>query len=159
MAAAVAVSYYKPSPFLGQFLSHFGKPASKQNNSNGGSGGAVKGQPCGCKVSALFWGSRNSNSLEEAAAAAAHQMDYSLQDDSTLTGISGNQMIPRKISISVVSSISEVSSSDWDACNLDATGPQKFNPFLTHAFLSSLELSRSAVKVSSPSVHYHWQWN
>ncbi|PRQ19736.1 putative peptidogalycan biosysnthesis/recognition [Rosa chinensis] len=53
---------------------------------------------------------------------------------------------PSKISVSVISSISEVSSSDWDACSLDATGADKYNPFLTHAFLSSLEQSGSAVK-------------
>lgn len=56
-------------------------------------------------------------------------------------------MKPEKISLSVVSSISEVSSAEWDACALDATGPEKYNPFLTYAFLSSLEESASAVKV------------
>lgn len=59
------------------------------------------------------------------------------------------QITPKKISLSIISSISEVSSNEWDACNLDATGPDKFNPFLTHAFLSSLEESRSAVKVEN----------
>ncbi|KAM7474524.1 hypothetical protein LguiB_021767 [Lonicera macranthoides] len=52
----------------------------------------------------------------------------------------------KKISVSVVSSISEVSSYHWDACSLDATGSEHFNPFLTHGFLSSLEESGSAVK-------------
>ncbi|CAH9139704.1 unnamed protein product [Cuscuta epithymum] len=54
--------------------------------------------------------------------------------------------LEKKITVSVVSSISEVSSEQWNACNLDATGPQQFNPFLSHAFLSSLEESGSAVK-------------
>lgn len=57
-------------------------------------------------------------------------------------------MKPQKISLSVVTSISEISAEDWDACALDATGPEKFNPFLSHAFLSSLEESGSATKVS-----------
>ncbi|KAL3729167.1 hypothetical protein ACJRO7_026290, partial [Eucalyptus globulus] len=53
---------------------------------------------------------------------------------------------PKHISPSVVNSISEVSADDWDACALDATGPEKYNPFLSHGFLSSLEESSSAVK-------------
>lgn len=60
-----------------------------------------------------------------------------------------NQMTPKKIYLSVISSISEVSSDDWDACALDATGPEKFNPFLTHGFLSSLEETGCAVKVNN----------
>lgn len=62
-------------------------------------------------------------------------------------GVSENQVAPKKISLSVVSSILDVPSQDWDACNMDATGPEKFNPFLTHGFLSSLEETGCAVKV------------
>ena len=51
------------------------------------------------------------------------------------------------VSLSVLSSISDISSEDWDACALDAAGLEKFNPFLTHGFLSSLEESGSAVEV------------
>lgn len=58
-------------------------------------------------------------------------------------------MVPKKISVSVISSISEVSPVEWDACNLDSTGPEKLNPFLTHGFLSSLEESGCAVKVKN----------
>lgn len=54
---------------------------------------------------------------------------------------------PKTITVSVVSSISEVASSEWDACALDATGSEKFNPFLTHGFLSTLEDTGCAVKV------------
>ncbi|KAH7575991.1 hypothetical protein JRO89_XS02G0269600 [Xanthoceras sorbifolium] len=61
-------------------------------------------------------------------------------------GVSENQGTPKKIYLSVVSSILEVSSDDWDACAIDATGHENFNPFLTHGFLSSLEESGSAVK-------------
>lgn len=45
----------------------------------------------------------------------------------------------------------EVSPHEWDACTLDATGPEKFNPFLTHGFLSSLEETGCAVKVKDHS--------
>ena len=51
--------------------------------------------------------------------------------------------------MSVVSSILDVPSQDWDACNMDATGPENFNPFITHGFLSSLEETGCAVKVGS----------
>jgi uncharacterized protein len=54
---------------------------------------------------------------------------------------------PREVSISVASSIMGIPAVDWDACACDPDNPEKFNPFLTHAFLSSLEESGSAVKV------------
>ncbi|GJN27539.1 hypothetical protein PR202_gb15569 [Eleusine coracana subsp. coracana] len=53
---------------------------------------------------------------------------------------------PREVSISIASSIMDVPAVDWDACACDPDDPEKFNPFLTHAFLSSLEESGSAVK-------------
>uniref|UniRef100_A0A6N2KEU7 Uncharacterized protein n=1 Tax=Salix viminalis TaxID=40686 RepID=A0A6N2KEU7_SALVM len=108
MATVVMSHYCKPSPFLGQFPSHFAKSSSRQ---------VVETAVQESKISALFWGSKKSVEPKEL-----------------------------NISLSIISSISEVSSNEWDACNLDATGPDKFNPFLTHAFLSSLEESRSAVK-------------
>lgn len=55
---------------------------------------------------------------------------------------------PREVSISVASSIMDIPAADWDACACDPASPEMFNPFLTHAFLSSLEESGSAVKVS-----------
>jgi predicted N-acyltransferase len=60
---------------------------------------------------------------------------------------------PKKISLSVVSSILDVSPSGWDACNLDAMGPEKSDPFLTHGFLSCLQESGSAVKVRNHLLH------
>ncbi|XP_062225724.1 uncharacterized protein LOC133924277 isoform X2 [Phragmites australis] len=60
---------------------------------------------------------------------------------------------PREVSISVVSSIMDIRAADWDACACDPADPEKFNPFLTHAFLSSLEESGSAVKMSVSSLH------
>lgn len=53
----------------------------------------------------------------------------------------------QQISVSVASSILEISSEDWDACGIDATGNEHFNPFTTHAFLSSLEESGCSTKV------------
>nr|POE78997.1 nuclear pore complex protein nup85 [Quercus suber] len=63
-----------------------------------------------------------------------------------LKGISANEVKSKRISVSVVSSILEVSPNDWDVCALDAMGPEKYNPFLTHGFLSSLEESNCVVK-------------
>ncbi|KAM7252458.1 hypothetical protein ACFE04_024341 [Oxalis oulophora] len=93
------------------------------------------------KITALFWGSKKPRELESSIG------DFTLtgnQDDSTTNQLGGGG--PRKISVSLVSSIFDVSPNDWDACALDATGPEKFNPFLTHAFLSSLEETGCAVK-------------
>ncbi|KAL4655039.1 uncharacterized protein LOC142622881 isoform X2 [Castanea sativa] len=131
---AVAVSYCKTSPFLGQFPSNFGKAQCRHIT------GTSVQVP---RISALFWGSRKS-------VAPPQEVDFSL-GDFTLTGstpedISANEVKPKRISVSVVSSILEVSPNDWDACALDATGPEKYNPFLTHGFLSSLEESNCAVK-------------
>ncbi|XP_050288699.1 uncharacterized protein LOC126727193 isoform X1 [Quercus robur] len=95
------------------------------------------------RISALFWGSKKS-------AAPPQEVDFSLGDftltGSTPEGISANEVKSKRISVSVVSSILEVSPNDWDACALDAIGPEKYNPFLTHGFLSSLEESNCAVK-------------
>uniref|UniRef100_A0ACD5UY15 Uncharacterized protein n=1 Tax=Avena sativa TaxID=4498 RepID=A0ACD5UY15_AVESA len=65
----------------------------------------------------------------------------------TLTGSASEvDMKPREVSISVVSSIMDIPPAEWDACAVDSAEPEKLNPFLTHAFLSSLEESGSAVK-------------
>lgn len=58
------------------------------------------------------------------------------------------------ISVSVLSSISEVASAEWDACAVDATGPDKLNPFVSHAFLSSLEHSGSAATETGWAPHH-----
>ncbi|KAL5993250.1 hypothetical protein ACLOJK_014173 [Asimina triloba] len=94
------------------------------------------------KINAVFWGPKRT--------AEPHEMDLSLETFS-LTGsapevflslilvgysvskeLSANGTKPQKISLSVISSISEVASEEWDACATDATGPGKLNPFLTH---------------------------
>ncbi|KAK9928856.1 hypothetical protein M0R45_025975 [Rubus argutus] len=133
---AVAMSYCcKPSPFLGRYPTHFHSGKSKP--------GRVVTALQAPRISALFWGANKSPEPK--------QIDTNLSlGDFTLTGSGPEGGIsegkPSKISLSVISSISEVSSTEWDACSLDATGPDKYNPFLTHAFLSSLEESASAVK-------------
>jgi predicted N-acyltransferase len=53
--------------------------------------------------------------------------------------------LPLTLTVSVISSISQIPADHWDACALDSTGPESANPFITHAFLSSLEDSKSAV--------------
>uniref|UniRef100_A0A5B7BB79 Acyl-CoA N-acyltransferase n=1 Tax=Davidia involucrata TaxID=16924 RepID=A0A5B7BB79_DAVIN len=123
----------KSSPFLGHIPSHLGKSSSGQN---------IRNSVHTSRINALFW--------EPRKAVEPPEMDISL-GDFTLTGsgsegFSANLENPKKISVSVVSSISQVSSNEWDACNLGATGSENFNPFLTHGFLSSLEESGSAVK-------------
>ncbi|XP_028804033.1 uncharacterized protein LOC114759107 isoform X1 [Neltuma alba] len=131
---AVAVNWCKPSPFLGH------KFATRSANLLSGQCMGNSFQPS--RISALFWQSRRSRE--------AQVMD-SVLGQFTLTGSGSEDTMvklaqPKTITVSVVSSISEVASSEWDACALDATGTEKFNPFLTHGFLSSLEDSGSAVK-------------
>ncbi|KAK9110898.1 hypothetical protein Scep_018417 [Stephania cephalantha] len=94
-------------------------------------------------IRAIFWGPRKTVEPRE--------MDV-LLGTFVLTGSDPEGLVkedkskPRKISLSVISSISEVSSEGWDACAADGTGAERLNPFITHGFLSSLEESTSAVK-------------
>lgn len=130
---AAVVSYCKPSPFLGQLPSSFGKSSAAQ---------IIGISVHSTKVNALFW--RSKGTVEPQG------VDHSL-GVFTLTGsgpedVSTNQVKPKRVSVSTVSSISEISSNDWDACALDATGAESFNPFLAYDFLSSLEESGCAVK-------------
>jgi predicted N-acyltransferase len=58
-------------------------------------------------------------------------------------------MSPSVLQIRVLSAIAEVDPADWDACANPPGGPQDgsgcaYNPFISHAFLSSLEESGSA---------------
>lgn len=55
---------------------------------------------------------------------------------------------PLTLTVSVVSSIGLVPVEAWDLCALEAAAPESANPFVTHAFLSSLEDSKSACPVS-----------
>ncbi|XP_022716370.1 uncharacterized protein LOC111275338 isoform X2 [Durio zibethinus] len=133
VAAAAVVGYCKPSPFVGQFPSSYGKSVSSQSS---------KTVMEASRITALFWGSKKP--------VKSQPLDSSL-GDFTLTGsgteeVMENQAIGKKVSVLVISSIMEVSPHEWNACTLDATGPEKFNPFLTHGFLSSLEETGCAVK-------------
>ncbi|KAH7670747.1 Peptidogalycan biosysnthesis/recognition protein [Dioscorea alata] len=93
-------------------------------------------------IMAIFWGPKKVSQPQELnPSLGSFPLIASVPE-----GSSAIQMKPQKISLSVVTSISEISAEDWDACALDATGPEKFNPFLSHAFLSSLEESGSATK-------------
>lgn len=94
------------------------------------------------RINALFWGPRKTVDPPDTTLSLG---------DFTLTGSGSEETAAiasshKKISVLVISSISEVSSQEWDACALDASGTEKFNPFLTHGFLSSLEESRCSVK-------------
>ncbi|XP_020587997.1 uncharacterized protein LOC110029867 isoform X3 [Phalaenopsis equestris] len=94
------------------------------------------------KINALFWGPKRT--------AEQWELNPSL-GTFTLTGspqeaVSATERRSLLLHVSVVSSISDISSKEWDACAIDAAGPEKLNPFLAHAFLSSLEESKCAVK-------------
>ncbi|KMZ75215.1 Cytoplasmic protein [Zostera marina] len=97
------------------------------------------------KITAIFWGPKKTTTPTTRS-----MMDVSL---GTFTLIGSPEQKPpvepkelQQVSISVVSSISNVSSIDWDACAVDANGQGIFNPFLSHAFLSCLEESGCAVQ-------------
>ncbi|KAL6650757.1 hypothetical protein ACP70R_009682 [Stipagrostis hirtigluma subsp. patula] len=90
------------------------------------------------KVHALFGLPRGDRTTSELIPPAE---SYALPGSASEVGTK-----PREVSISVVSSIMDIPAADWDACACDPSDPESFNPFLTHAFLSSLEESGSAVK-------------
>ncbi|KAL2491083.1 Acyl-CoA N-acyltransferase [Abeliophyllum distichum] len=129
MAVAVAA----PSPFLGGAPLHFKKTSFQR---------CILNSVLQLRIKALFWGPRKA---VEPAKVDLSIGDFSLTESGSKGGTT-NLGEAKKLSVSVVSSISEVSSDEWDACSLDATGPEQFNPFLSHGFLSSLEESGCAVK-------------
>ncbi|XP_064978801.1 uncharacterized protein LOC135620092 isoform X4 [Musa acuminata AAA Group] len=131
---------HRPSAFLGSPLRHPGNPLCRK-------GSLVMVSTF--KVTALFWGPRR---IKEPRELNPSLGAYKLLKSSS-EGVSVDDKTPREISLSVVSSISDISSNDWDACATDATSPEKFNPFISHAFLSSLEESRSAIKLRISSLH------
>ncbi|KAJ3675494.1 hypothetical protein LUZ60_004536 [Juncus effusus] len=91
------------------------------------------------KVYAIFWGPKKaSQSLVLSPSLGPY----------TLTVSSSEVQNPQieKVSVSVLSSILEISQNDWDLCANDPTGEEEFNPFLSYAFLSSLEETRCSVK-------------
>ncbi|GMH05537.1 hypothetical protein Nepgr_007377 [Nepenthes gracilis] len=136
--AAVAVGCYcaivlKPSPSIGQFPALHGKPTYQQDHWHGFQRS---------RISALFWRTKKRVESPDVGISLG---DFFLTGSGS-EGSSKKSFVPKKISLSTISSISEVSSEDWDACVLDSGGPDKFNPFLTHGFLSSLEESGCSVQ-------------
>lgn len=98
-------------------------------------------------ISAVFWewASPNRNSNSKTTPQQQQQFTFRLTTESQQQ--QQQQFRDKVITVSFVSSISEVPSSQWDACALDATdSPHSLNPFLTHAFFSALEDSGSASK-------------
>lgn len=85
-------------------------------------------------IKALFWGQRKASETAKLELSLGDFILTELESEGQATNINKD----KKVSVSVVSSISEISSDDWDACSLDVSGPEKFNPFLSHGFLSAL---------------------
>ncbi|XP_061363535.1 uncharacterized protein LOC133307126 isoform X2 [Gastrolobium bilobum] len=148
MAVAAGVRWW---PFAGRKLklSSSEKPSSTSSSSSSSISST--------RINALFWGSGNGN--RDSKSISSSSISISMQQQFTITGggVSESESPNsncKVITVSVISSISEVPSIEWDACALDATGPEKFNPFLTHAFLSTLEDSGSAVKETGWMPHH-----
>ncbi|KAL8545276.1 hypothetical protein ACS0TY_005456 [Phlomoides rotata] len=129
MAVAVGAS----SPFLGHTSFHLRKTSSRRHVQNSNVGFSIK---------AIFWGPRKAvePSKQELCLGDFCLTEFGIEGDRT------NFDKARKLSVWVVSSISEISPDEWDACSLDSAGPGELNPFLTHGFLSSLEESHCATK-------------
>ncbi|KAK4402023.1 hypothetical protein Sango_0943000 [Sesamum angolense] len=130
MAVAVVAA---PSPFLGNSSFHSRKTTFRRY---------IQNSDVRFSIKSIFWGPRKA---VEPAKLELSLGDFSLPELGS-EGDQTNSDKQKNLSVSVVSSISEVSPDEWDACSLDSSGPEKFNPFLTHGFLSSLEESGSAVK-------------
>ncbi|XP_047937703.1 uncharacterized protein LOC125185239 isoform X3 [Salvia hispanica] len=133
MAVAVAVS----PPFLGRTLRKTF------------SGRRIPNSDVRFSIKAIFWGPKKA---VEPTKQELSLGDFSLSE----LGAEGDTSSfdkDRKLSVRVVSSISEILPHEWDACSVDAAGPDKFNPFLTHGFLSSLEETGCAVKYQVSSLH------
>ncbi|CAI9102056.1 OLC1v1000249C1 [Oldenlandia corymbosa var. corymbosa] len=94
------------------------------------------------RIYCLFWGPKKSL---ESAKPDVSLGDFRLRESGSRGDASGSDRV-KTVSVSVVSSISEVSSHEWDECSCDSSGPENFNPFISHGFLSSLEESACAVK-------------
>lgn len=89
----------------------------------------------------FFWEPTQKRNTYSSSSSHHQQFTFPLTTDNNIT-------------ISFVSSISQIPSTQWDACALDATGHDKYNPFLSHAFLSTLEHSQSAVKEKGWTPHH-----
>ncbi|KAG0590537.1 hypothetical protein M758_1G114000 [Ceratodon purpureus] len=102
---------------------------------------------CPVIPTALFWGERRSSKRvtprpnREQFVISAEQVSQQAKQETARE----SDASPLTLTVSVVSSISLVSAEAWDLCALEAAGPEAVNPFVSHAFLSSLEDSKSAV--------------
>jgi hypothetical protein len=101
-------------------------------------------------VQAIFWGQERSKRVapprpHRDIIISAEDFSQVKQEKEMATVVE----LPLTLTVSVISSISQIPADHWDACALDSTGPESANPFITHAFLSSLEDSKSALPVSS----------
>ncbi|PNY04591.1 hypothetical protein L195_g001016 [Trifolium pratense] len=107
-------------------------------------------------ICSLFWGANNEKKRNNSISSwSSHQQEFSFSVTTTTTESESESTKKKVISISFVSSISDIPSSEWDACAVDATGgADKLNPFLSHAFLLSLEISSSAVKENGWTPHH-----
>ncbi|KAM7470266.1 hypothetical protein LguiA_008449 [Lonicera macranthoides] len=133
-----AVAMVTPSPFLGHFPPHLLANSSCRQ--------CIQISVRTSKIRSLFWEPKKVVEQPQLDISIGNFISTELHAKVFPFVDSTNPEKAKKISVSVVSSISEVSSYDWDACCLDATGSEHFNPFLAHGFLSSLEESGSAVK-------------
>ncbi|KAI5658155.1 hypothetical protein M9H77_26948 [Catharanthus roseus] len=122
------------STFLGHIPFHLRNSSSSQHFLNSDST---------FRIRALFWQPRKK--AADPSGVALELGNFALKESSSKENVNNLEKV-KNISVSVVSSISEVSASDWDECCHDASGSKQFNPFITHGFLSSLEESCSAVK-------------
>lgn len=102
----------------------------------------VQNSVTGFRIKALFWGQRKASETAKSELSLGDFSLIELEPEGQATNIDKD----KKVTVSVVSSISEISSDDWDACSIDASGPKNFNPFLSHGFLSALEETGCAVK-------------
>ncbi|CAM6083857.1 unnamed protein product [Calypogeia fissa] len=102
-------------------------------------------------MGAFFWGRNKSKPVLQPS-----QCKFTISAEQATTGsaaevspgsLEERPTVPEPLStitVSVVSSLSLIPEKEWDACASDAAGPDSANPFVSHAFLLSLEESKSA---------------
>ncbi|CAL0325878.1 unnamed protein product [Lupinus luteus] len=148
---AIAVTVPSSSSFLLLLNNNlFNFPScSTSSSSSSSSRGRWRGRRGRGRISALFWGSKNNDMREE-----EEQEQFSLSS-TVFADLADKELSKRVINVSAVSSISDIPSAEWDACAVDASGGhQKYNPFISHSFLSTLEHSGSAVKETGWTPHH-----
>ncbi|OIW00103.1 hypothetical protein TanjilG_26440 [Lupinus angustifolius] len=144
---AIAVTVPSSSSFLLLINNNlFNFPSSSTTTTSSSS--RWRGRRGKGRISALFWGSKNNDMRQE------QEEQFSLSS-TVYTDLDNKESSKRVINVSVVSSISDIPSTEWDACAVDASGGhEKYNPFISHSFLSSLEHSGSAVKETGWTPHH-----